>query len=397
MDKFNLLYDSCVKAGYACAEQSFNNVFESWKKSRDLSIEASSIEELIGKYGAWIGFPTADDVINNFADQSGEYLYGDNQADIIYIDDAIFPEFNGRNHWEVLDKCFGDISVKIVKKAFQESLDRFLASIYPKSEIHTSQKLICINEKIPLDVDVDITLNDIEELGIDSFGDGIEEVLSEILIKYVEPESLQKVCYPKGIIDGDELGNEIVDSALVFLNYETNGKLFIRRDGYVDEPITNDWILNWVSEYYQDSSTYCPLTGVAIIRCVTEFLNKGRWHLDLDKYNEPFLWFGLDEDGPIEIWSLPFDSDIEYTSWKTIWFPAFWDLDWNAILNDTGEIYITWMFCELGMDEPTEERDRARLSCPIELTEEDSLETIRRKIKILVDREKYRLKKITVF
>ncbi len=116
------------------------------------------------------------------------------------------------------------------------------------------------------------------------------------------------------------------------------------------------------------------------IRFDSAFLTKGALYIDLNLKENPFLWFGLDQ--PIDIWSLPFISYNEYTSWKTIWFPDFWDLDWNAILNNSGENFIIWMFAELGMDEPVEERDSVRDSCPIILSEDDTLESVIEKIKV---------------
>ncbi len=380
INKTSILYESCLEAGYSCAEQSFSNVFSNWKEDRNLDLLDDSIPELVRKCGGWLGFPTEDDVIVNFADQSGEDLYGDSQADAIWIDESVFPEFNGRNHWEILEKYLEGNVVDMVNKAYDESLNKFLSTVYPKEKSPISPRLVFRSENFLLDIPFSSTINKIDDLSVDSFGDALEEELCEFVKEFVQPAALDKVCSPRGKLDGDELGNELTDAAIDIFSSETEGKIFILRDGYEDEPIPNEWLLEWMRDYYWDSSTLCPFTGEGIIRCVADFLTKGAWHIDLDDKKNPFLWFGIDQ--PIDIWSLPFISDNENTSWKSIWFPDFWDLDWNAILGKSGEPFIVWMFCEMCMDEPVQERDRVRDNCPIILSEDDTLKSIIEKIKV---------------
>ncbi len=118
------------------------------------------------------------------------------------------------------------------------------------------------------------------------------------------------------------------------------------------------------------------------MRCVTDFLNEGTWHLDYDESNRPFLWFGPMGSDPIDIWSLPYISEDMDDSWQDIWFNDTGSLDWHAILDDP-ETLTYWMFMEKGLEEPTDEFDRVIDSCPIHLTEEDTTESIVEKINAL--------------
>ncbi len=98
-DESKILYESCLEAGYSCAETSFNNVFSCWVEERLFNFPYDSLQDLVRKYGAWLGFPTKDEVIDNFVDQSGEDLYGGSQADTIWMDEGVFLELSGRTHW----------------------------------------------------------------------------------------------------------------------------------------------------------------------------------------------------------------------------------------------------------------------------------------------------------
>ena len=139
-EKHKTLYEKCFDAGYDCAKLTFNTLFTSWREEINIHVSISSISDeesifkIIKQYGLLLGFPSADDVSISFSDQSSEFLYGGNQADIIEIDSTMFPEFNGYNHWSVLDKYFGEKSVEIVEEAFQEGLNKFLDNFYKESK-----------------------------------------------------------------------------------------------------------------------------------------------------------------------------------------------------------------------------------------------------------------------
>lgn len=163
-------------------------------------------------------------------------------------------------------------------------------------------------------------------------------------------------------------------------------------------------------------------TGDVILRMIREFMQQGVWHLGFknesgyvvdvlnfpvmttDKNNnqcwidsenrkcEPILWFGLDDEEPIDIWTL--DTHSENSDWKSFWFNGFWYMDWNALFGGFDNYYTVWMFCECGMEEPIDDFDRVRNSCPIELNHEDNDSDLDSKIiefaKSQFDNDKYK-------
>jgi len=169
-------------------------------------------------------------------------------------------------------------------------------------------------------------------------------------------------------------------------------------------------------------------SGKVILSMLTNFLKKGIWQIglqrddgiiltDISKYPqpiknlnryiwqdstglyEPIIWFGLKNENPDECWTLdrslknfdvldiyenPYTQKItQIKRWNNFWFCSFWTLDWNSLFNYKGDEYIVWMFNECGMDEPIEEFNNVRDSCPINLDENDSLENVIHKIEDL--------------
>lgn len=101
------------------------------------------------------------------------------------------------------------------------------------------------------------------------------------------------------------------------------------------------------------------------------------WQNDAGVVCEPILWFGLPDEEPEEEWSL---SAGMTSDWRSFWFNHFWHLDWNALFGGFDNYYTVWMFCECGMDEPEEDFDRVKDSCPISLDENDTDEQLFSKI-----------------
>lgn len=157
---------------------------------------------------------------------------------------------------------------------------------------------------------------------------------------------------------------------------------------------------------------------------MANFLNQGKWHFGLidaggcilsdpnmwpqypkqndgtiiwKKGNEeyqPIIWFGLEGEKPIECWTLyeranitnkkvyqgSFGKEIDQEDWKHFWFCEFWRMDWNVLWkHDEGAII--WAFCEQCMDEPEEELEKVKEVCPIELSQDDSTETMLKKVR----------------
>lgn len=60
------------------------------------------------------------------SDQFSEYLGWPDASDCVTIDSEVFPEFDGKNVWDIWDKYFGErTSYDTVYKAFDEGFDRY--------------------------------------------------------------------------------------------------------------------------------------------------------------------------------------------------------------------------------------------------------------------------------
>lgn len=160
--------------------------------------------------------------------------------------------------------------------------------------------------------------------------------------------------------------------------------------------------------FNRDAEGHGIETGDVIIRMVREFMQRGFWHFGFknssryivdvqdfptmvtDEYNrpcwidsvnmkcEPVLWFGLEAQNPIGIWTIGCNSDEN--GWKSFWFNSFWQMDWNALFGGFDDYYTVWMFAECGMEEPSEDFFRVRSECPIILSGEDSDADLQTKI-----------------
>lgn len=118
-----------------------------------------------------------------------------------------------------------------------------------------------------------------------------------------------------------------------------------------------------------------------------------RWIRD-GKELSPIIWFGVDEQSPIECWTLYNRANIRNTKvywgrnntkidqehWKHFWFCEFWSMDWNVLWNND-EAAITWAFCECCMEEPVEDFYKVKSNCLIELVQGDSTDKMLAKVR----------------
>ena len=152
-----------------------------------------------------------------------------------------------------------------------------------------------------------------------------------------------------------------------------------------------------IEEIMDDAYGYI-ITGTLILIMMKNFLLNGKWQIGirepsglLTKKNfkredyeqgKPIIWFGIDDEMPHPCWTISEDPSLEETrlvyttggndpaqieNWKIFWHEIFWTLDWTQLLNGKGDVYTTWMFAECGMEEPIEEFQHIRNSCPIDL------------------------------
>ncbi len=202
----------------------------------------------------------------------------------------------------------------------------------------------------------------------------------------------------------------------------------IETDGCITgtSPLDSVALIDRAVDAPEDSEKGYIGTGSVIIRMLTQFLNRGIWQYGLrngqgdvlcdvwqwPKPNmdggipswrgptglllSPVIWFGLENESPIECWSLSLDPKqfeklnlYEYPCstaprpverWQSFWFCTFWCFDWNALFENRGCAYSTWMFAECGMAEPADELNRVRQACPITLDDADTGEALTEKI-----------------
>ena len=133
------------------------------------------------------------------------------------------------------------------------------------------------------------------------------------------------------------------------------------------------------------------------------FLNKGKWHFGLrsqdgkiltnhcewlkpeDKDNLaswrlggseliPIVWFGLDDDPPIDCWTLFREG------WNDFWFNEYSDAFIYDCCFKNGDWISEYWIAECGMDVPYEEFKKVRNNCPILLNSDDSDDELINKI-----------------
>jgi len=226
--------------------------------------------------------------------------------------------------------------------------------------------------------------------------------------------------------DIDSIWNELYKQAIIKLE-EKFGKILYFK--VVDES-NNIVSCKQIETYkimedrmYEEQGTVD--TGQVILIMFNNFLKKGKWQYGLKredgtilshisqfpkpiKYDkgyiwqdsigilEPIIWFGMDNENPIDCWTIDrsskrFEIVSEYEDretkekykverWKDFWFMYLPSLDWNTLFDNKGDDYIIWMFIECGMDEPTKEFIDVRDSCLITLDENDKSENVIRKM-----------------
>jgi hypothetical protein len=148
---------------------------------------------------------------------------------------------------------------------------------------------------------------------------------------------------------------------------------------YVDG---GDVILRQCKEFLQQGVWqigFC--NGKELISDINLFplLQGGQWFSHSGELCVPVIWFGLRDQKPINIWSLPTDKNSDF-DWKSFWFNDFWTMDWNALFGGYDDCYTVWMFCECGMEEPEEDFLRVKTQCPIDLSINDSSKQLLDKI-----------------
>lgn len=234
---------------------------------------------------------------------------------------------------------------------------------------------------------------DFHELTSEAVYDAIDKIDSE-LVYCGDPTELEAKC-------SDWFDDSIALLQKVFgKNFTVKIKDNTQLISEVYKPIEE------VVEYYQGDDQWSINSGKLALVLVTNFLKRGKWQSGFrttsnvilncdknesivfdndnnwfsDKYGklEPIIWFGVQNDKPIECWTID-KSDYQvqqrvyhrsnevekFEQWEVFWHSHFRCLDWETIIND--KCMLTWMFAECGMDEPEDEFISVVDNCPINL------------------------------
>lgn len=280
------------------------------------------------------------------------------------------------------------------------------------------------------DFKVEAELNSIQELDIDSIEEYLSDAISDCLFSSALSEKSQGF-FP----DPWEIETELFSQARTCLEHDCGIKIFAKVIDDNGVTISNEsFDLGEVIENRRDREQGTIDSGSVIIAMLTNFLDEGIWQYGLQRDDgtilteicqwpnhvpdekgfvwqrsngllEPIIWFGLKNESPIECWTLGrssrnFDilqvydnsyakNTLDVERWHLFWFCHFWALDWNALFDNNGDAHITWMFAECGMDEPSDEFNAVRDSCPIKLSENDTATEILQKIdQFFADKQK---------
>lgn len=258
--------------------------------------------------------------------------------------------------------------------------------------------------------------------------DFIQEYFSDEIAEAIGGSHNPVLRKAQGIFENtEEIDAELYAYAKSYLQRLFGGSVFVKSIGDDDTVVSSQAfdIASKAIEYRQGCEQSYIDVGAAIIAMLGNFLRAGSWQFGLRRQDgtiltdpsqwpvpaaapgsviwqeraeplEPLIWFGLQDEPPIECWTLDrspaqFKQSAVYDNpyaiatrlvehWKQFWFCRFWALDWNALFRNGGDAYIIWMFAECGMEEPVDEFLAVRQSCPIALREEDSSEALIRKI-----------------
>lgn len=109
------------------------------------------------------------------------------------------------------------------------------------------------------------------------------------------------------------------------------------------------------------------------------------------KFLKPVVWFGLDGEQPISYWSLEDKAGKLFEQWHESWFCGEeYAIRWHMLWNDPQWIAYYWRD-EFDIEMPDEEIDNVRDCCPVKLQEEDTNESMVRKVEEYCYRMQYEI------
>lgn len=105
-------------------------------------------------------------------------------------------------------------------------------------------------------------------------------------------------------------------------------------------------------------------TAQLMIKSLNRFMSEGKWHTDCDKEAKKTIWFGLDGQPPIDIWTLINKNKVtaHLDFWNNV--SDYWFLEYFEEFNDG---YLNYWVQECGIT--TEKLPNDLLNdCPIDIT-----------------------------
>lgn len=250
---------------------------------------------------------------------------------------------------------------------------------------------------------------DIEIVNIESREEVFNDVFNELREDGLLVDELSDIIYnipsrKKPL--GKEVPYELLDEALDIIKEKYSNDYINVYLSESDEMITSFTVCDILSKLYEQRE-YCEQAHVDAAQLgldmMCNFLNEGRWFCGLKdesgnvitdvkqwpapikngeivnwKSNghllKPIVWFGIEDEEPIECWSIQEEYQDKDFTIKKFWYGGDPTLNWNILWNSYAAQI--WAFWECGLDEPYTEFEAVHDACPIALSREMTNEEI---------------------
>lgn len=202
-----------------------------------------------------------------------------------------------------------------------------------------------------------------------------------------------------GFFDEDEVSSELISSLKETIS-DLGERMIVTSSAYDDDGNLQESIDIQVADFALSRGYDVLLDPSNIAGClnwnIESFLERGEWHigffgpdgsyvelndclsdvisLDENKLRyKPVIWFGLNEEGPLQQWVVSGDEDS-----MAFWFDEMGKSDFVERISDCDDATITWYFLECGFTPP--ELKSTLEACPIVIEQSDNEDSLRGKI-----------------
>jgi hypothetical protein len=220
-----------------------------------------------------------------------------------------------------------------------------------------------------------------------SYGDVLTDVLIDLYEKAVSQVGVSVSA--RGSVDFRKVRESILSQFRALLRPNFVGTIKIRKPGLEaageDEVLVCFDLEQLIRAAENDGYLAYPTSSESeiIATWILNFMKHGKWHVGAitkdgnaverapsralgcgEQEESPIIWFGLENEPPVAIWSISEASSHICEMWG-----ADARVPWSSILGDNGYFEI-WAFRERGIDleeDPNERFDAVRKACPIDL------------------------------